>query len=361
MKNRNPLTDWVIEKIEREYKDDISLLIAVKGHSSENDGHGEVFDYYVPETKRGDELSRAFIIDGVGHDLYPRSWERLERSARLDDMAILLANAEILYAGSEEAAGRFHALQRRLADNLADPVFVYRKALECVDNAADLYRALAFEEKSYRARAEAGRLHLYLSKAVAYMNHTYAEAPIFSERQAYDDTPESRTYHCPDMKIVPDAFFACGRRLLACSDIPGIRETARALVETTRRFVLARKPLADTREHRDSYEDFAGWYQEMSLTWRRLRYFCRENRVEEAYKDACVLQEEFLVIAEEFGIEELNLLDSFDPDDLSCLDMRSRKLEQTVREMILERGLRIDEYASLEEFLAANKRTGGEQ
>lgn len=106
----NPLTKWVINKIENEYKDDIALLVGIKGHSTNGDGHGECFDFFVPATERGNELAETFIIDGVGHDLYPRSWERLEDSVNLDDMALLLDQATILYARSEDDAKRFEEI-----------------------------------------------------------------------------------------------------------------------------------------------------------------------------------------------------------------------------------------------------------
>ena len=61
----HPLTKWVIDKIEKEYKDDVALLIGIKGHSTDGDEHGEIFDYFVPATERGNELSETFIIDGV--------------------------------------------------------------------------------------------------------------------------------------------------------------------------------------------------------------------------------------------------------------------------------------------------------
>ena len=41
----------------------------------------------------------------VGNDLYPRSWERTERTATLDDPATqCLGNAKILYARSEHGS-----------------------------------------------------------------------------------------------------------------------------------------------------------------------------------------------------------------------------------------------------------------
>ena len=83
-------------------------------------------------------------------------------------------------------------------------------------------------------------------------------------------------------------------------------------------------------------------------------FFCQHNMVEEAYTDACYLQEELIVIAQEFQLEELNLLDSFHADSLAGLELRSRKLEQIIRRILTEHGIRINEYDSLNEFLNAS-------
>lgn len=354
----HPLTKWAVNKIETEYKDDIALLIAVKGHSTDHDGHGEVFDYFIPATERGYELAQTFIIDGIGHDLYPRTWERMEKSVELEEMTIILYGAEILYARSEEDSDRFHALQQKLEANLKDPVFVYRKALDRLDTAMELYRTLLFEEKVYRARSQAGRIHLYLSQAVAYMNHTFTDSPIYSEAQAYTGSPENRMYHCPDLNLVPESFFEHARMLLHANDPAEIREIIRTLIRTVKQFVFGRKPVTEQKEeagHIINYRDLADWYQELSLTWRRIHYFCENHMAEEAYTDACNLQDELIVISQEFQIEELNLLDSFDPDSLCSLDLRSRKLEEIVRGIITDNDITIKEYTSVDEFLSDRK------
>lgn len=354
MKEMHPLTEWAIKKIVTEYKEDIALLIGIKGHSTAGDFHGECFDFFVPATERGYELAKTFIIDGVGHDLYPRSWERLEASANLQDMAIVLTGSTILYARTKEDATRFEALQKKLTDNLQNPAFVYGKALECLDKALDIYRSFMFEEKSYRARSEAEYIHLYLSQAVAYLNHTITDSPIFNERQAYDTTPESSIYHCPAMLHVPDGFFSYARLLLSTQDVTALREIIHGLIRTTKRFILERKPASVSGSMEINYENLADWYQELSLTWRRIRHFCTLGMVEKAYTDACYLQNELLYVAEEFQIEELNLLDSFIPEDLELLAFRSNQLEQIIRGIIADHGISINEYNSLEDFLAAD-------
>ncbi len=352
MEDMKKLTDWVIRKIETEYKGDVALLLAVKGHNTDEDQHGVCFDYYVPATERGNELAETFIIGGVGHDLYPRSWERLEDSVALNDMAIVIDGAEILYARSKEDEKRFLDLKRRLQDNLKNPEFVYGKALEYMDKALEIYRSLIFEEKTYRVISEVGYLQGYLSKAVAVLNHTYTEDPIFSKKQACNDDPDSRIYHCPGMKEVPEGFFENAERLMKEKDPGQLKEVVLHLLTTTRKFILEREPKQQGQDlvERD-YEGFADWYQELSLTWRRIRYFVKNNMVEEAYCDACYLQEELLYIAQEFHVEEMGLMDAFDMADLGKLQERADLLEQKILEILAKHRTPVNSYESLDAFL----------
>ena len=359
----HPLTKWVIDKIEKEYKDDVALLIGIKGHSTDGDEHGEIFDYFVPATERGNELAETFIIDGVGHDLYPRSWERLENSVNLNDMPIVLDNATILYSRSEADTKRFEECKKRLHENLCNDTFVYGKALECMDKALEIYHSLIFEEKLYRVRSEADCIHEWLSRALAYLNHTYTESAIYSESQAYNKDEKSRIYSCPEMKNVPEDFFTNAQKLLESDDVEVLQKTVFALLKSTRSFILEHKPKVSPagdsadgsskkEESKVDYQGLADWYQELSLTWRRLRYFCQNNMVEKAYTDACYLQEEFLYIAQEFKVQEFNLLDSFDKNNLSLLADRANKLEITIQKILADHGVKINSYSSVEDFLA---------
>jgi len=299
----------------------------------------------------------------VGHDLYPRSWERLENSANLNDMPIVLDNATILYSRSEEDTNRFEECRKRLHMNLHNDTFVYGKALECMDKALEIYRSMIFEEKLYRVRSESDCIHEWISRAVAYLNHTYTESGIYSESQAYNEDEKSRMYSCPEMKTVPDVFFTNAKKLLETDDVEVLRQTVFALLKNTRSFILEHKsavsPAGDstgnsagTDTSKVDYRGLADWYQELSLTWRRLRYFCQNNMVEKAYTDACYLQEEFLYIAQEYKVQELNLLDSFDKDNLSLLAERANSLEIIIQGILADHGVKINSYKSVEDFLA---------
>ena len=156
------------------------------------------------------------------------------------------------------------------------------------------------------------------------------------------------------MKIVPDGFFANARKLLEAKDEDVLKDTVLALLKTTRAFILERKPSVQTTAEvaEIDFQGLANWYQELSLTWRRIRYFCENNMVEKAYVDACYLQEEFLYIAKEYKIDELNLLDSFDKDNLSLLANRSNQLEKIIQGILAGHGIKLNSYSSVEDFLS---------
>lgn len=352
----NKLTKWVIEKIKREYRDDIALLIGIKGHSTNGDDHGECFDYFVPCTQRGEELSRSFIIEGIGHDLYPRDWDRLERSATLDEMTLVLANATIMYARTPEDEVRFNTLKEQLYKNLADPAFTYRKAIKRIETAKKIFTELCFEKKAYRARNSAANILSCLTEAIAFINGTFADSPIFSEIQAYDGCPESRIYSCPDLTEIPNNFFTYTRKLLCTSEVNECKVLAQKLIETTIEFMNDKQVIGGSNDtHRIDWTEFAGWYQEMSLTWNRIRYYCDNGMLEKAYVDATYLQRELLQIARDYDVPEYNLLDSYDPNRLELLRHRADRIESEIRDIIASHGVEIDEFDTLEDFLASEK------
>ena len=50
----------------------------------------------------------------------------------------------------------------------------------------------------------------------------------------------------------------------------------------------------------------------------------------------------------------MNLLDSFIPDDLELLSIRSNQLEEIMLGILAEHHIKINEYDSIEEFLTVN-------
>jgi len=339
--NSKKLTEWVINKIKTEYPDDVALLVAVEGSSVNDDGHGEPFDYFVPATERGNELSQTFIIGGVGNDLYPRSWERTERTANLEDLATLcLGDAKVLYARTKEDEERFEAIRQKLFDNLADPVFTYKKALENLDVAMDMYRTMMFEDRLWKVRCLAGFIHHYLKISVACLNGTY-----------WKEWHNGVFPAIAEWKALPDRFGEYYQAILDASSSGELKNISHLLISSTRLFIAQYKPESASGES-PNYQWLAEWYQELRTTWNRIYYYCTEKNADAAFTDACNLQNELSIIAEEFKLDEMDLLGCFDSQNLEALSVRAAEIEKIIISVIENQGITIKNYDTLEAFLA---------
>jgi len=145
-KNITNLADWAINKIEAEYRDDVCLLLGHETLKFERENSTTSFSYYIPATNRANGLSRTFIIDGIGYDLFPISWERIERMADVKDYnTTCLGDASILWAKSEEDKQRFVSLQARLRANLKNPQYMLERANKWFDLLKEVQKYAAGE------------------------------------------------------------------------------------------------------------------------------------------------------------------------------------------------------------------------
>ncbi len=359
MSDTNRLTEWVINEIRTKYPGDIALLVAVEGSSVNGDGHSEPFDYFVPATERGNELAQTFIIGDVGNDLYPRSWERCERTANLEDWATFcLAKGKILYSRSKEDEEHFEMIRQKLFANLRNTEFIYKSALERLDSAMDMYRTMMFEDRLYKVRGLAGFIHYFLAMGVAYLNNTFI---------AESGWNQGMLPMCAKWKSLPKHFLEYYESIISAETVDELRSISHLLIASVRQFIAEHKPQDITSVKQPDYRGLADWYQELRTTWNRIYYYCGIGDSDAVFFDACNLQNELSVISEEFdffnsfkveeqfGFSEMDLLGVFDAGNLEPLSKRAAELEKILVSTIESHGIKIRRYETLEEFLSGNK------
>lgn len=336
------LIKWAINKIENEFNGEISLLLGRKGACKiPTDGDEIAFDFFIPANDNGYSLARTFIIGDMGYDLFPMSWERVEGLATLNEsIAFCLADSEILYARNEADRERFEILRKTLFNNLKNKDYVYKKSLERINYAMDIYKTMAFEKSLGSVRKAAGAIISYLSEALALINGTYI----------------SRDYGFADrfgqMKLlnnIPADFFKYYEEILKAKDIKTIFEMVHNLLEGTREFFKQFEP--KKKEKNYNYEELAGWYEECRYTFRRISYACKNNRFVECFSWGCYLQIEFDILTEEAGLDNMDLLGCYDSEDLSAFEKRAKEIEDYIVSEIKKHGVALRKYDDLEEFL----------
>ena len=346
MKTTNEkLIEWAVNKIKKEYKDDICLLIGGSTLMLEKDCDGEglgCFDFYVPANENANSLAKTFIVNGIGYDLYPRTWERLEKMANLDDYNTTLMEYQIFYYRTEEDKQRFLSLRKKLYENLQNPELMFKKALERLNVAMEIYQTMMFEEKLGKVRMAAGFIADYLSVAVAFMNQTFFRKSQIEQIEELSSLP-----------LIPENFIEYYKGIINAVAIDELKKSSHQMISSTRKFLTAQKTESSCIVTAD-FQNLADWYQELCYTWRRIYHACDINDVPRAFIWGCMLQHELDIVKEEYGLDEMDLFGPYNATDLMPFCKNAEMLEKYIVEELQKHDVKLDSYATAEDFIAKN-------
>lgn len=342
MKNSEKLTQWAIDKIKTDYADDVALLIGHNTLKLEKDRGESDFSYFVPVDKIPYGFAKTFIIDGVGCDLFSRTWEQLGELASLTGYNIsCLGDVEILYCRTEEDKQKFIGLQKQLKRNLEDKEYMHEKALEKLSAAMALYQNMLFEDNLSNTRANAGYIADFLSIAVAYENQTY-----FKHGQI-DQIKVLKT-----LKSVPQGFIELYKSIVKQQTKEGLCKVCREIISVAKEFL---EPSLNEPSTNENFEELAEWYHELSYTFRRIYHYSDENDTVNSFMWGCMMQSELNIVCEDFGLPIFDLLTCFDADDMTAYYNSAKDIENQIISIIQSKGIKLDSYNSVEEFISKNR------
>lgn len=338
------LVDWALAKIEKEYKNDVSLLISHDTLKLEKNTSGTSISYFVPATDNAYKFAKTFIINGIGYDLFPMSWERLERLANLDDSnTSCLGDIRILYCRNPEDKKRFIALQKKLSENLKNQEFLFLKALEKINIAMEIYKTMMFEESIGKIRKAAGYIADFLSIAVALSNQTY-----------FKNGQTNQISNLLAMEKIPVDFIDLYKAIVDADSTDELKKLCNKIIDSTRKFFSTTKTRDKNSNYNKDFNSLANWYQELSYTWRRIYHSCEQNDSIKSFMWGCFLQSELDIVKEEFSLDEMDLLGKFDSNDLRVFCKQAEVLERYIVETIKKHDVTLDIYDTVDDFIRKN-------
>lgn len=345
------IINWIINRAEKDYAEDIALILLYGSYvNGTANAKSDVDCYFIPRTERGYQFSADFIIQEVGYDIFPMNWERVEGIADLKEILTpCVGDIKVLYCHSMEELERFENLQRRLQDNLNNLDYTQRIAKEKFEYACTLYSKLRNCNKLMEARLLAGNIIMTLADAVAVYNQDYFH---FGLKKQYEDLHK--------FVNIPADFIEEYVNVIKSEGTEEIKVHCRSLMETFAEhtaweFMEGGKkqeeegPAEAVNKDTDFYF-LARLYEEISSTFNKI-YFCTENgNYILAFLSAVCLQGEFQEISQEQGIERYDILSSYNYKDLRKLAETTRKVERDFVSMIAKSGERINRFSDFEEF-----------
>ena len=337
------LADWAIKKIETDYPNDVCLLIEHTTHILEKDLNDVTFGFYIPATNRANGLNKTFIINGIGHDMFPMPWDRIENMADAKDYNLTcLIDGKIIWARSDADRQRFESLQTRLQANLQNPQYMLERAQKWLETVNGIFQDTLFETRLYKVRENAGHICDLLARAVGLLNNRW-----FKHGQTHQLSEVTK------MDKLPENFTQLYRNIVAESCPDAQKRLCHEMITATKALISSLEESAGVKHSRD-FAELAMWYQETSYWWRRVYHWCETNDPINAYIWGCSLQMETEEWGAKFGIAEIDIMGAFDANNLAGFQKQAMKVETAFRQAIEDNGVRIDEYKSIDDFLAAN-------
>jgi len=339
------IVEWVINRIKKEYKDDVSLLLTYGSY--ENGTANPLSDvdfYFIPKTENAYKLCKTFIVEGIGFDLFPMSWERVEGLAELNEcLTPCLANVKVLYCNSEEDKMRFRELQNRLKGNLNNKIFMLDKSSKQMEMVMTFYQKMLFEEDICEIRTLAGKIAMSLSDTVAYANQTYFAGGL--KKQIED---------LRSMESTPKDFTLLYESIIKGSSELEIKEYCHKMIRNTRNFLNSKTKKLKVEKKKANYEELAEIYEEAISTWNKIKVCCDKGDAILAYISGTCLQDTLNMVVSKNGLNKLDLMSAFNAEHLALFNERAMEIKKEFVKIIEENGVYIESYNTLEEFIKEN-------
>ncbi|MBQ4577544.1 MAG: hypothetical protein IJA84_00645 [Clostridia bacterium] len=334
---RDQLVDWLGKTVRSHYAGKVALVCLYGSHiNGTAQETSDVDCYFVPKTPEGNALARTFLLEGVGYDLFPMSWQRLEAIARLEQShQPLVGDVRVLYADSPADLEKLEAVQRQLRDNLADPDFRERAAQKRFARACSRLPLATDDGKT--ARLKAGGLLMDVAEAFAFDRGTYYH---YGLKRQFSDLLA--------LPGIPDGLERAYRSVLRANTSPEIAKACEDLLKN------CPWPMAEEREPvvwgiRPPPEQLAGLYEEIASTFLKI-YRCAEaGDPVLAFLSAVCLQWE---------LPWTDLLSSYRYEDLDPLAENAREAEAQLRRELKRAGVALHEYQTFAEFEQKQKESG---
>ncbi|MBP3918016.1 MAG: hypothetical protein J6I50_02450 [Clostridia bacterium] len=344
------LVQWIVHKVSTEYADDVSLVLIYGSYvNGTANSKSDVDCYFIPKSERGYELAVDFMIEGVGYDIFPISWERVERIADLfENMSPLVGDVTIIYSNSADDINRFQTMQARLKRNLSNDPYVKEIAARRCEEAGRFCSMLNQNHSVSEVRKIAGLMIMTLADAVAVYNHDYYH---FGLKKQFEDLQTK----FPDVpRKIADGY----QNVVKAADIGDVITYAMKLFDDVCAYLNVTVPLQAVTEHKSQIANkvdaswLASLYEEISSTFNKIYVCCETGNDIVAFLSAVCLQRE-LDDARAAGCPSYELLNSFSYKELRQLSETTRCVERDFVQLILDHGGYIKQYDSFEQFESA--------
>ncbi|MGM0640416.1 MAG: nucleotidyltransferase domain-containing protein [Thermotogota bacterium] len=350
----------LIENIKNNFKEDIAL-VAYYGSYATGDTHdkSDLDLFFIPKNENAFKASFQFIVEDLGIDFWPITWERFENIDSYDDHLIsVLLDAKVIYSNSDEELDKFKNIQKNKLNELnkkEDNPF--SKAYEKFLNNYVFLNNLKYSEDITEIRLESTKILKNTISSLSILN----KIPI--KKGWGKNLSEIKKF---DKKIN-------GTQEIIESIISEKNE--KAIIEKMIKFVYDYDAFYKNTVKKENpiikpKEIFQGFYEELKSTINKIIDACNENDYEMAffstistieevapminlvekkvYRNQNIPGKENINTLSELGFP--NLIEIIDKDNLEILKKETIHFDNKLRNYLKEKQIEINQFENIEDL-----------
>jgi hypothetical protein len=292
----------------------------------------------IPKTDRGIEICGTFVLGGIGYDLWPISWKRMERIAAIATpiTSILMDSKVVFYAANADLA-RYMGLREKVDLALKDDhrrLKISRRKLQRLQSG---YLELLLQEDERHFVRDSIQFAEDSLILLATLNGCYVKKGLYNVEQEILDYSE-----------VPAGFQDGVAVILENKDRRAVLSTIENLLCEMRDIVLG---------HRSDRANFdpnklRGYYEETKSIYNRLLRACAEKNYFRAMCASKTIDEELEALVPDAGLLSKfpSMLTTTRGKDYGRIEEACRTHEQKLLELCESFRIPIARYTDLENF-----------
>lgn len=335
------IAELFVEKIRRDYPDDISLVV-VMGSYIYNDTHekSDLDMYFVPKTERGYNLGFTFILNEIGFDMWPISWERLEKIATHGErITSIVTEGKVLYYSSVEDLNRLDELKEKALETSERSIFT-KKSEEVFSKSYQLIYRIQEAKSLGQVRRFGIQFINNIGHALALLNGTTIKRGRGKLKQELLSNP-----------LVPENFSSLYDTLFFSSDMETIQHDLLKLMRNTEELIDSE--LQKHRSKGPADEVLYGFYEELISSYNKIEHAYDLNDPFTCLFAGCEIQDEIDDILQYADLEKPYFPDiamRYDPEKLQQIVQAAQAHKNQFTDFLQENNVPIRRFENLEEY-----------
>ena len=185
-KDKRKIMEALIKKIENKYKDEIAIVVCYGSYITGSAYKKSDLDFFfIPKTDKGKDMQMQFLIDDIGYDFWPLSWERAERIANFKEATVLIiAEGIVVYYDKPEDLKKFNSLKQRIKEitmAVNDNNILINQAEKLLKQTKSIYFDMDYKNLKYEMNdSYCSKILNLLSHVIAYINSTYIKKGAYN-------------------------------------------------------------------------------------------------------------------------------------------------------------------------------------